>query len=444
MPAHPRLITSSALLTLLLSSLAQAQDPPPPAEAAEPAPAPAEPAPAPAPVAAEPAPASEPAAPAVTAAPEAPAPAEAEPEGPSVKLAMFADTYVSYNSSQAGSALPYHRAFDNNTPYDPNAGFPSVPGVGGADPTPQAFGARNGFGLSVLGLDASFDTGTVGATAFLRFGPSVPIYYLNDFGGAGLDSLLGGYITLKPTEALAIDAGYFGTIYGAEVLENYVNFNYTRGALYYAMQPFYHFGVKAAYTLSEMVTLRAMVVNGANNIVDENDAPAVGLQLALNDLGGVLDLAVGAFYETGDDSNWGIETFFDTVATLSLGDLTILANFDYNINRAGSAAEDDISYWGVMGTAAYSLAPQLGVAVRGEYLSDPDNALWGGFGTAAVGPDFNLITVTGTIDYKPFDHVIIRPEFRFETAADQIYADSDGAPTDSWYTAVLGLVATTN
>jgi hypothetical protein len=362
-----------------------------------------------------------------------------------VKLSMFADTYVSYNSSQSGTPQPYHRAFDNNTPYDPNAGFPATDVPGGADPVPQPFGMRNGFGLSVLGLDASFDTGTVGATAFLRFGPSVPIYYANDFGGAGLDSVLGGYVTLRPVPELAIDAGYFGTIYGAEVLENYVNFNYTRGALYYAMQPFYHFGVKAAYTLSEMVTLRAMVVNGANNIVDENDAPAVGLQLALNDLGGVLDLAVGAFYETGDDSNWGIETFFDTVATLSLGDLTILANFDYNINRAGSAAEDDLSYWGVMGTAAYSLAPQLGIAVRGEYLADPDNALpWAGIGTATVGPDFNLITVTGTLDYKPFDHVIIRPEFRFETAADQIYADSDGAPTDSWYTAVLGLIATTN
>ncbi len=447
LPAHPRLISSSALLTLLLSSLAQAQDAPPPAEAAPPgeAPAesaaPAEPAPAAA-AAAEPAPA--PAAPEPAAAEPAAAPAEAESEGPSVKLSMFADTYVSYNSSQAGTALPYHRAFDNNTPYDPNAGFPSVPDPAGGDPVPQGFGARNGFGLSVVGLDASFDTGVVGATAFLRFGPSVPIYYLNDFGGAGLDSLLGGYATLKPVPELVIDAGYFGTIYGAEVMENYVNFNYTRGALYYAMQPFYHFGVRAAYTLNDTVTLRAMVVNGANDIVDENESPAVGLQLALNDLGGVLDLAVGAFYETGDDSKWGIETFFDAVATLTLGDLTVLANFDYNINRAATSAEEDLSYWGVMGTAAYSILPQLGLAVRGEYLSDPDNALWRGFGTAAVAPDFNLITVTGTIDYKPFDHVILRPEFRFETAADEVFADSDGAPTDSWYTAVLGLVVTTN
>ncbi|HWO10196.1 MAG TPA: outer membrane beta-barrel protein [Polyangiaceae bacterium] len=403
LPAHPRLIGSSALLVLFSSSLALAQDaaPPPP-----------------------------------------PPPAEEESSGPTVNLSLFADTYVSYNSAKSGTPVPYHRAYDNNTPYDPLAKFPAVDdGMGGT--TPVALGSRNGFGLSVVGLDASFDTGVVGATAFLRFGPSVPIYYANDMGVTGLDSILGGYLTLKPLEGLAIDAGYFPTIYGAEVLENYLNFNYTRGALYYAMQPFYHFGAKAAYAFSDMVTLRAMVVNGANNSVDENDSPALGLQLVLNDMGGVFDLSVGGFYETGDDSAWGIESFIDVVASLTLGDLTVLGNFDFNTNR-NEDPDAEYSYWGVMGTVAYAITPQVGVAVRGEYLSDPDNGVWPGGGLPGFTDPFNLVTLTGTIDYKPFDHIIIRPEFRYETAADDIFLDSDGGPTDSWYTAVLGLIATTN
>lgn len=408
LPAHPRLIGSSAsVLTLLLSSLARAQDAPPP-------------------------------------------PAEETPAGPTVSLSMFADTYVSYNSSKSGTPVPFHRAFDNNTPYDPLADFPVVVGPDGEPvvengaTTPASLGSRNGFGLSVVGLDASFDTGTVGATAFLRFGPSMPIYYAADMGVAGIDSIMGGYLTIKPVPELTIDAGYFGTIYGAEVLENYLNLTYTRGALYYAMQPFYHFGAKAAYAINDTLEVRAMVVNGANNIADENESPALGLQLVLNDIGGVLDLNLGGFYETGDDSTWGIETFFDVVAALTLGDFTLLANFDYNINR-GIDGADDTSNWGVMATAAYAVTPEIGLAVRGEYLADPDNAIW----TPALGADdftdsFNLVTLTGTLDIKPFPHLIIRPEFRYEMASDDIYADGDGAPTDGWFTAVLGLIATTN
>src|SRR5688572_24166886 len=151
--------------------------------------------------------------------------APAEEASPSVNLSLFADTYVSYNSSKSGTAGPYHRAFDNLTPFDPVTGFPSTPGATpDDDPIPSAFGMRNGFGLSMVGLDANFDTGTVGATAFLRFGPTVPIYYAQDMGVAGLDSMLGGFVTIKPTEALTLDAGYFGTIYGAEVAESWINF----------------------------------------------------------------------------------------------------------------------------------------------------------------------------------------------------------------------------
>ena len=396
--AYPRVIGSLTVSILCSSSLALAQDAPPPVE---------------------------------------------EASGPTVNLSMFADTYVSYNSAKSGTPVPYHRAYDNNAPYDPLAGFPSTQDAAG-EPVPASLGSRNGFGLSFIGIDASFDTGTVGATAFLRFGPSVPIYYANDMGITGLDSILGGYITLKPSESLAIDAGYFGTIYGAEVAENYLNLNYTRGALYYAMQPFYHFGVKAAYSLNDMITVRAMVVNGANNSADENDSPALGLQLALNDIGGVFDLSAGVFYETGDDSTWGIETFFDSVVSLTLGNFTLLANFDYNINRSGGGVAE-YSYWGVMGTAAYAFTPEVGVAFRGEYLSDPDNAVWSAAdGQAPFTDGFNLVTLTGTLDLKPWEHIIIRPEFRYETAAEDIYFDSDGAFTDSWYTAVIGLIATTN
>jgi len=397
LPDQSRLFASAALLTFFASSVAQAQDAAPP-----------------------------------------PAPVEEPPAAPAVNFNLFADTYLSYNSSQTGSPTPYHRAYDNKTPFDPVTQFPDEGG----------FGNRSGFGLSFVGLDASFDAGVVGATAFLRFGPSVPIFYGTDGGPAGIDSILGGYITVKPTDALTLDAGYFGTIYGAEVAESWINLNYTRGGLYYAMQPFYHFGVKANYAINETVAVRAMVVNGANNIADENDAPAVGLQLALNDLGGVFDLFAGGFYEGGSDSFWGIETFVDVVGILTLGDVTVIANFDYNINRGDDDAEppfdEDLSYWGLMGTVGYAITPEIGVAFRGEYLADPDNYVFVPVEGGAADGDSNVVTLTGTLDLKLVPHLVLRPEFRYEMAGNEIFTNNDGEPADTWFTGVIGLVAHTH
>ncbi len=369
------------------------------------------------------------------AAPPAPA-----TSAPTVEFALYADAYASYNSSQTGSPVPYHRAYNDNTPFDPVTGFP-VDGDG----APSSLASRNGFGLSFVGLDATFDTGKVGATAILRLGPSVPIYYGTDAGAAGIDAMLAGYVTIKPTEPLVIDVGYFGTIYGAEVAESWLNANYTRGGLYYAMQPFYHFGIKGSYAISDMVGVTAMVVNGANNIADENDSPAFGLQLALSELGGVLDLSVGGFYETGSDSNWGIETFFDVVAVLTLGDMQVIGNFDYNINREDEdAGEEESSYYGLMGTVAYALTPQVGVAVRGEYLVDPDNTVWSGPDGEEFGDETNVVTLTGTLDLKLLDNLFIRPEFRYETSSEDIFTDGDGAATSSWFSTMIGFVATSS
>ncbi len=356
---------------------------------------------------------------------------EEESSGPSLDFALFADTYVSYNSAKSGTPVPYHRAYDNNASYDAVTGFPTD-----ADGNPAPLASRNGFGLSFVGLDASFTTGMVGVTALLRFGPSVPIYYGTDTSAAGINSFLAGYVTVAPTESFALDAGYFGTIYGVEVAESWRNLNYSRGGLYYAMQPFYHFGVKGKYIFNDYVNVTAMVVNGANNVSDENDSPALGLQLGLTQIGDVFNLSVGGFYETGADSAWGIETFFDVVASLTIADFTLLTNFDYNINRGADGAKDT-SYYGIMGAAAYSIIPQLGVAVRGEYLKDIDNDIW------TVGlRNVSVATLTGTVDLRLLDYLFVRPEFRFENSSEDIYANRKGAATGSWWTAMIGVVAT--
>ena len=77
---------------------------------------------------------------------------------------------------------------------------------------------------------------------------------------------------------LSLVAGTFGTIFGAEVAESWLNLNYTRGELYFNLQPFWHTGIKAEYAKDAFVA-RALVVNEPNNSTLNNGAINVAGQL---------------------------------------------------------------------------------------------------------------------------------------------------------------------
>src|SRR5262245_45189205 len=133
LPDQSRLFASAALLTLFASSVARAQEPAPAA--------PAEPAPPPPAEAAPPPPPPEPAPPPQPAEDESLPAEKATRMGLAVSFNLLAVMYLSYKSLQSGSPLPYLRAYDNKSPFDPVAMFPQ-----GEDGAPAAFGNRNWFG----------------------------------------------------------------------------------------------------------------------------------------------------------------------------------------------------------------------------------------------------------------------------------------------------------
>jgi hypothetical protein len=432
------LIWSAARGTALAQDVPPAAPPPatpePATEAApvpEPnPPPPAEPVPAPV-VAAE-----------VTAEAPAPAPApEAEaaaaaaaPEASPLSLSMFADAYFAYQTGEPGTLATstLHRAYV------------------GQGPTGLA---ENGFSLSWLGFDAVYDGGTFGATGSLRFGSSMPIFHTNN-PIVGIDNITQGFVTWKPVEALALDLGMFGTIFGAEVGESWRNLNYTRGALYYYGQPFWHTGLRAAYSVNEQLTLTGMLVNGTNNIsetvqadggTDQTPTVAAQIKFAPNDsftiIGGGM---LATDMEANDDV--GFDTFFDLVATASLGDLSIVLNGDYIITKAVGDAPDDRSFFGLSGGLGYALTEQVGIAGRVEYLSDD--------GGNPDGDPWTLTTATATLDVRPAPNLIIRLDGRMELSSQDVFGTLpdglDGMPvaspdaSDQWFMGALGVVVTTD
>lgn len=350
---------------------------------------------------------------------------EEEEESP-LSLSMFADAYYSYQTSENGvpATTSGHRAY------------------AGQGPT---FLAENGFSLSFLGVDATYTYEQISATASLRFGSSVPIFHGND-ATTGIDNLLQGYLTWTPSERFSIDAGMFGTIFGAEVAESWQNLNYTRGALYYYGQPFWHTGLRASIGVTDAFGINLMVVNGTNNISETidptDDTPSFAVQATVQ-AGEVFNLALGGMMAADPDdadNDAGFDAFADVVASLTLGDFTMIFNGDYIMTRDGLGEDEHRNFLGASLAAGYRFNDVIGIALRGEYLTDE----------VAVDERWKLGTVTGTIDLRPvpsLQNFVVRWDNRYEKSNSDVFGDEmvNGEPTfrDDWFSTTVGFVVHT-
>jgi len=347
-------------------------------------------------------------APAEEVAEEAPAKEEAEAEGEGgASIFAFADAWAGWQSAKSGG-----------------------PGGGGVYANAGPGGtAESGFGLNWLGTDLGYDGGEWGLTGSLRYGDGVAVY-----GTGTLGPVTQAYATWKPAEGLALDLGTFGTIYGAEVAESWANLNYTRGELYFNMQPFWHTGLRAEYVTGNL-TFRGLVVNDANTSNLGGGAVNLGAQASYGT--DMFSLTAGILQsmlpETTAANGGFVDTFVDVVATVNAGDFSLVGNFDLN------AGYETAAFWGASLAAGYQFVPAFGMAVRGEYLSAKDDFL--GFGS--VDGEDDLVTGTLTFDVKPagVDNFVVRWDNRIEAATEEVYLNGDGTDTTkTWMSSTVGVV----
>ena len=69
---------------------------------------------------------------------------------------------------------------------------------------------------------------------------------------------------------------------GAEVIETKDNWNYTRSLLFAWAIPYYHAGLRYHHNISSTSALSLQLVNGWNDVEDNNNSPTVGLSYNTN------------------------------------------------------------------------------------------------------------------------------------------------------------------
>lgn len=294
----------------------------------------------------------------------------------------------------------------------------------------------NSFSLNMAEFNLEMPAEPIGFKVSLGAGRAWDLFNFADTAN-GFDNMRyipQAYISYKPEKlkGFQMDFGKFYTSAGAELTETYLGWNYSR-ALMYANGPYYHFGLRATMPVTSYFTAGFQLVNGWNNVEDNNSGKTVGVT-------GALTLGKFAWfnnYYAGPETsavNNGFRNFYDTVVTFSPTDkISMYGELDYGTekNMSGFGSYDWITFGGA---ARFQLTKNIAISPRAEYYYDKDGFITG------TPQKIKEFTITG--EYKFVDGFLSRLEYRRDWSDQPVFERGlvTGA-TKNQDTFVLGLVA---
>ncbi len=292
---------------------------------------------------------------------------------------------------------------------------------------------HNQFSLNLLELAMEKQADPLGFRLDFDFGDTAKMVAASEPGGTSLWQFLQqAYVTYKAPlgKGLTIDVGKFVTPFGAEVIESPANYNYSRSLLFSWAIPYYHFGTRLTYAFNDKVSVTGMVVNGWNNVVDNNGGKTVHLGVTLTPfkkLSIIQNYMVGAEQPGNDHDKRHV---VDTTVTFSATDkLSLMANYDYGMDRVLGSRE---KYQGFAGYLRYAFSPRFAISPRLEWFTDPQG-LATGFGQT-------LREGTLTSEFKVRQSMLLRAEYRTDWSNHDFFQKRSGLLAHSQTTATLGII----
>ena len=289
---------------------------------------------------------------------------------------------------------------------------------------PTSFGTdQNSVSLGMLDIALKKTTGKASFVGEVSFGPRGQYQSIPNADGTYDDSnsnsfhIQNLYATYAFTDKFSMTAGYMGTFIGYEVISPVANFHYSTSYLF-TNGPFQNAGIKANYKISDKFGAMLGLFNDSWNKYQAD--PAKGL----NAIGGQLSYVSGgtsAYLNFMDGSVSG--TIFDLTASFQ-----ITEKFKLGLNAADYSNEGDVGYTGAALYPSYALTDAFALGLRAEYFKYKE-------GSGDV--DVTAFTLSG--NYKVGGFAII-PELRLDSVSEDVFVDSDMAPTKSASQFLLAVV----
>lgn len=328
-------------------------------------------------------------------------------------LSGFVDGYYGFNFNHPQNRASSFRAFDG-----PANQFSLNMVELMAEKTPEAANSRLGYRIA------------------LGFGNAMNVVNSTDAAGLGFAQYLKeayfSYLAPVGKNGLQLDFGKFVTPHGAEVIETKDNWNYSRGLLFAYAIPYFHFGLRSKYTFNSKYALSAFVVNGWNNLVDNNTGKTYGVTFNWNPTKkfGLAQGYMAGPEQTGINGDW--RQLSDTVVTIAPTDkLSFILNYDYGRGDRMADLAKPVYWTGVAGYVRYAFSGRDAFAVRYEWLDDPQ-----GFTT---GTAQQLKEFTGTFERRVAQHLLTRLEYRHDYSNQPTFVEG-ARPVGAQDTVAAGLV----
>jgi len=365
-------------------------------------------------------------APAVPAAAQAPAAAPAAAPAPAptnwkfagVNWTGFVDGYYSFNDNHPTNSADGQSSdlynFDDRT---------------------------NQWDLDAAKITFNRDPAPVGVHADVIFGRTNALLHPNTTKYDD-DYLEQAYLSWKLVKARGseIDFGQFVTSAGAETIEAKDNWNYSRSILFAWAIPYYHFGFRTSTPVTKTWTAGVQLVNGWNNVVDNEGGPTGAFTSTLTEAKYTWSLNV----YTGPEKSGGLGEYRNLVDTTVLltpnAKFNAYVNIDYGHNSTSAytvkgvtTPEANADWAGIALAAHQQFTTNLAAAARWEFFNDRQ-----GFatGTAQV-----VQEGTATIERKWTQRFIARAEFRHDWSNEDFFHKGANSLVPAQTTLTLGLIA---
>lgn len=324
----------------------------------------------------------------------------------SLTLSGYAEVFYQWNFNEPSNGITNYRGFDNR---------------------------HNSFTIDNAVLDALGSLGPVDVHVALQVGHTPDSYYLAEpispgtsvVGTTGPDAwkLLQqanvGY-QAPLGRGLLVEGGIFLSPIGPEGIAIKDDWNWSRSDLFFGL-PYYHTGLRVSYPFTDRITVTAAMFNGWNSVVDNNPEKSGMAQLTYNltdKLTYQLLYFFGVERPAGAPEGRAWRHLFDSyLAYYPTRWLALLAHVDggFEPNRFGTS--------GWAASALYLRFHPLAwlyLAARGDFFYEwvPTGAtpiFWAGVPW--------ISSATATADFRPYDLISFRVEYRHDQAAGALFFD---------------------